>query len=184
ESRQAEEAVRESEARFRLIANTAPVMIWMSDVDKQVTYVNRPWLHFTGWPVDEVPGHRWIELIHPEDVERCRDVYVQAFDARKPFEVEHRLRRHDDEYRWTVSTGVPRYDADGSFAGYAGTAVDITERKAMETELEIAADRLQEYERVVEDVEEMIAVVDRDYRYLIANRKFLAMRNMTKAQVV
>ena len=111
----ARETARESEERFRLIANTAPVMIWMSDVDKQVTYVNQPWLDFTGWPPDVAPGHRWIELIHPDDVERCGDVYVTAFDQRKPFEVEHRLRRHDGEYRWTVTVGVPRYGTDRSF---------------------------------------------------------------------
>jgi PAS domain S-box-containing protein len=138
----AEGAVRESEARFRLIANTAPVMIWMSDVDKQVTYVNQPWLDFTGWPVDEVPGHRWIQLIHPDDVDRCRDAYVQAFDQRKPFEVEHRLRRHDGEYRWTVSTGVPRYDAEGSFTGYVGTAIDVTARKLAEDALSTVSQRL------------------------------------------
>jgi PAS domain S-box-containing protein len=146
----AEDAVRESEQRFRLIANTAPVMIWLSDVDKQVIYVNQPWLNFTGWPVDVVPGHRWIELIHPDDVERCGDAYVKAFDQRQPFQVEHRLRRHDGEYRWTVSTGVPRYDAKGSFTGYVGTAIDITERKLAEEVLSTVSQRLieaQEQER-------------------------------------
>ena len=148
--REAERAMRESEERFRLIANTAPVMIWMSDVDKQVTYVNQRWLDFTGWPVDVVPGHRWIEHIHPNDIERCGDAYVKAFDQRQPFQVEHRLRRHDGEYRWTVSTGVPRYDADGSFTGYVGTAVDVTERKLAEDTLSTLSQRLiqaQELER-------------------------------------
>ena len=131
----ARETARESEERFRLIANTAPVMIWMSDVDKQVTYVNQPWLDFTGWPPNVVPGHRWIQLIHPDDVERCGDVYVNAFDQRKPFQVEHRLRRHDGEYRWTVTVGVPRYGTDRSFSGYVGTAVDVTDRKLVEVAL-------------------------------------------------
>jgi PAS domain S-box-containing protein len=146
----AQDLVRASEERFRLIANTAPVMIWMSDVDKQVTYVNQPWLNFTGWPVDVVPGHRWIELIHADDVERCGEAYVKAFDQRQPFQIEHRLRRHDGEYRWTVSTGVPRYDADGSFTGYVGTAIDTTERKLAEDALSTLNQRLiqaQELER-------------------------------------
>jgi len=151
ERKRAEAAVvRESEARFRLIANTAPVMIWMSDVDKQVTYVNQPWLTFTGWPSDVVPGHRWIELIHSDDVERCGDVYVKAFDRREPFQVDHRLRRHDGEYRWIVTVGVPRYDTDGSFTGYVGTAADITERKLAEELLSTFSQRLieaQEEER-------------------------------------
>ena len=139
-----EDALRESEERFRLIANSAPVMIWMSDVDKQVTYVNQPWLDFTGWPPNVVPGHRWIELIHPDDVERCGDVYVKAFDQRQPFQVEHRLRRHDGEYRWTVTVGVPRYETDGSFAGYVGTAVDTTDRKLAEVALLDSHAALQE----------------------------------------
>jgi PAS domain S-box-containing protein len=131
----ARETARESEERFRLIANTAPVMIWMSDVDKQVSYVNQRWLDFTGWPPNEAPGHRWISLIHPDDVERCGDVYVKAFDQRQPFEVEHRLRRHDGEDRWTVTVGVPRYGADRAFVGYVGTAVDVTDRKLVEAAL-------------------------------------------------
>ena len=140
----ARETARESEERFRLIANTAPVMIWMSDVDKQVTYVNQRWLDFTGWPPNVVPGHQWIELIHPDDVERCGDVYVKAFDQREPFQVEHRLRRHDGEYRWTVSVGVPRYGTDRSFIGYAGTAVDVTDRKLVELALLESHAALQE----------------------------------------
>jgi two-component system CheB/CheR fusion protein len=135
---------RENEERFRLIANTAPVMIWMSDVDKQVTYVNRRWLEFTGWPPDVSPGHRWIQLVHPDDVERCGEVYGQAFDARQPFQVEHRLRRHDGEYRWTVTVGVPRYAPDRSFSGYVGTAVDVTERKRAELALRESHTMLQE----------------------------------------
>jgi PAS domain S-box-containing protein len=140
----AHETARESEGRFRLIANTAPVMIWMSDVDKEVTYVNQRWLDFTGWPPDEVPGRRWIGLIHPDEVERCGNVYVKAFDQRNPFEVEHRLRRHDGEYRWTVTVGVPRYGADHSFAGYVGTAVDVTDRRLAEVALVESHAALQE----------------------------------------
>jgi PAS domain S-box-containing protein len=136
ERRAAALAVRESEERFRLIANTAPVMIWMSDVDKQVTYVNQRWLDFTGWPPEVAPGHRWIELIHPDDVEGCGNAYVKAFDQRAPFQVQHRLRHHDGEYRWTVSTGVPRYGSDHAFMGYVGTAVDVTERKLAEDALQ------------------------------------------------
>ena len=134
-ARAIEATERESEERFRLIANTAPVMIWMSDVDKQISYVNQRWLEFTGWPSNELPGHRWIQLIHPDDVERCGDVYGKAFDARQPFQVEHRQRHHDGAYRWTVTTGVPRYGTDRSFAGFVGTAVDVTDRKLVELAL-------------------------------------------------
>ena len=144
ERAQGERAVGEDQEQFRLIANTAPVMIWMSDVDKQVTYVNQRWLDFTGWPVNVAPGHRWIELIHPDDVDRCGDAYTKAFDQRQPFDVEHRLHRSDGEYRWIVTSGVPRYDKGGSFAGYAGIAVDVTERKLAEETLSTLNQRLIE----------------------------------------
>ena len=131
----AQETARESEERFRLIANSAPVMIWMSDRDKQVTYVNQRWLEFTGWLPEVLPESRLIELIHPDDSERCQHVYGTAFTQCKPFELEHRLRRHDGEYRWTVSVGVPRYGTDRSFVGYVGTVVDVTDRKLVELAL-------------------------------------------------
>jgi PAS domain S-box-containing protein len=140
----AQETARESEERFRLIANSAPVMIWMSDRDKQVTYVNQRLLEFTGWSPEARPESRLIELIHPDDVERCQLVYVTAFNQRQPFELEHRLRRRDGEYRWTASVGVPRYGTDRSFAGYVGTAVDVTDRKLVELALLQSHTMLQE----------------------------------------
>src|SRR6185503_10793238 len=105
----AEEALRESEERFRLIANTAPVMIWMSGTEKQITYLNQTWLDYTGRPLDAVLGQRQAEVLHPDEAERCREVYEQAFAQREPFQMEHRLRRHDGEYRWVMTAGVPRY---------------------------------------------------------------------------
>jgi len=140
----AQETARESEERFRLIANSAPVMIWMSDRDKQVTYVNQRLLEFTGWSPEVRPESRLIELIHPDDVEHCQLVYVTAFNEREPFELEHRLRRRDGEYRWTATVGVPRYGTDRSFAGYVGTAVDVTDRKLVELALLQSHTMLQE----------------------------------------
>jgi PAS domain S-box-containing protein len=140
----AREAARESEERFRLIANTAPVMIWMSDIDKQITYVNQRWFDFTGWSPQVVPGHRWIELLHPDEIERCGEVYTKAFDQRQPFQVDHRLRHRSGDYRWTVTVGVPRFRTDGSFAGHVGTATDITDRKRAEAALLESHAALQE----------------------------------------
>jgi len=125
----AEEALRESEERFRLIAHTAPVMIWMSDAERRVTYLNQTWLDYTGWPLDAALEHRWVDILHADDVERCRDVYEKAFEQRERYQVEYRLRRHDGDYRWMETVGVPRYDVDGSFAGFIGAAVDIADRK-------------------------------------------------------
>ena len=140
----AEEAVRESEERFRRIANTAPVMIWITDINGYVTYLNDTYLDFTGLPLAAALGHGWMKVPHPDDVERCRDMYMKAAEQRGPFQMEQRLRRHDGEYRWVVSTGAPRYNADASFAGYIGTAVDITERKLAEEALSTVSQKLIE----------------------------------------
>ena len=140
----AEEALRESEERFRLIANTAPVMIWVSGADKQITYLNQTWLDYTGRPLEDVLGRQRAQVLHPDDAERSREVYDNAFEQREAFQLEHRIRRHDGEYRWVVTAGVPRYDADGSFIGYIGTAVDITERKLAEEALSTVSQKLIE----------------------------------------
>jgi PAS domain S-box-containing protein len=140
----AEEALRESEERFRLIANTAPVMIWMTGANKQITYLNQTWLDFTGLPLHMTLGHRYIDVLHPDEAERCRNVYGNAFEQREPFQMEHQLRRHDGEYRRVVTTGVPRYNVDGPLVGYIGTAVDITERKLAEEALSTVSRKLIE----------------------------------------
>jgi PAS domain S-box-containing protein len=129
ESKRVEEALRESEERFRLVANSAPVMIWMSGTDKLCTYVNEPWLDFTGRSHEEELGNGWAEGVHPEDSEECLKIYAKAFDSRKPFEMRYRHRRHDGEYRWILDKGVPRFNPDGSFAGYIGSCIDVTERR-------------------------------------------------------
>jgi len=135
ERRLAEEALRESEGRFRVVANTAPVMIWMSDTDKLCTYANQPWLEYTGRPLEAQLGNGWAESLHPEDFSRSMDTYTQAFDRREHFQMEYRLRRHDGEYRWFSDIGVPRFNPDHSFAGYIGSCTDITERKLAEESL-------------------------------------------------
>ena len=131
----AEEALRESEERFRLIANTAPVMIWMSSTDNEITYLNQTWLDYAGGPPDAAVEELRATVLHPDEAERCREVYETAFEQRAPFQLEHRLRRHNGEYRWVVTAGVPRYNANGSFVGYIGTSLDITERKLAEAAL-------------------------------------------------
>ena len=132
---QAAQVVRESEERFRLVANTAPVMIWMAGTDRLCTYVNQPWLEFTGRPLEAELGNGWVESVHPEDSNRCMHTYTQAFDRRESFQMEYRLRRHDGQYRWLSDIGVPRFSPDHSFAGYIGTCSDVTERKLAEESL-------------------------------------------------
>ena len=132
ESRRAEQAVRESEERFRLVANTAPVIIWMSGPDKLCTYCNQRWLDFTGRSVEAELGNGWTEGVHPEDLKIFVDTYSSAFNRRESYEMQYRVRRHDGEYRWISDFGVPRFNPDGSFAGYIGSCIDITEGKMVE----------------------------------------------------
>jgi PAS domain S-box-containing protein len=148
--RLAEEALRESEARFRLVASTAPMLIWMSGPDRLCTYFNNSWLTFTGRSMELELGNGWAEGVHPEDLQKCLDTYVRAFDAREQFQMEYRLRRHDGEYRWLLDIGVPRFNQDGSFAGYIGSCVDVSDRKLAEEALSGVNRRLieaQERER-------------------------------------
>jgi len=130
-----EEVANESETRFRLVADTAPVLIWMSGVDKLCTYFNKPWLDFTGRSLEQEFGNGWAEGVHPDDLQRSLNTYTQSFERREKFRMEYRLRRHDREYRWILDIGVPRFNQDRSFAGYIGIAVDVTERKTAEDEL-------------------------------------------------
>ena len=117
------------------MANTAPVMIWMSGPDKLCDYFNQPWLDFTGRSLEQERGNGWAEGVHPEDLSGCLKTYTEAFDGREIFQMLYRLRRHDGEYRWVFDTGVPRFNADGSFAGYIGSCMDDTDRKLAEESL-------------------------------------------------
>jgi PAS domain S-box-containing protein len=132
QARRAESLFRESDARFRMVANSAPVMIWMSRPDMLCDFFNDTWLAFTGRPLEAELGNGWAEGVHPQDIAHCLDVYRTAFDARQPFEMEYRLRRRDGKYRWILDLGIPRYAVNGDFVGYIGSAVDITDRKRAE----------------------------------------------------
>lgn len=142
-------ALSESEAWFRLMANSAPVMVWESDDEGLFTFVNKPWLDFTGQTATQAMGNGWAESVHPEDYQRCFDTYMSAFQARQSFTMEYRLRRFDGEYRWIFDNGVPLYSAESVFAGYIGSCVDITERKQAEDALRESETR---FLAVIEDM--------------------------------
>jgi PAS domain S-box-containing protein len=133
----------------------------MSGADKLCTYFNKPWLDFTGRSLSAELGNGWVDGIHLEDQQRCLDTYARAFDGHKDFRMEYRLRRNDGEYRWVLDIGVPRFNPDGSFAGYIGSCMDVTERKLAEEALSSVSSRLieaqeQERTRIARDLHDDI----------------------------
>jgi two-component system, sensor histidine kinase PdtaS len=121
--------VQGGEHQFRMLADNAPVMIWRADVTKACDFLNKPWLDFSGRTMEQELGFGWAEAVHPEDYDRCMGIYTTAFDAREAFTMPYRLRRHDGEYRWLLDNGRPYHDDSGSFAGYFGSCIDITDMK-------------------------------------------------------
>ncbi|HEU4561532.1 MAG TPA: PAS domain S-box protein, partial [Longimicrobium sp.] len=155
--RGAEAALRESEQRFRQLADTAPVMVWMADPENLGTYFNRPWLDFTGRALHQELGAGWIETIHPDDLHRAVAYCSAHVSRREPFRMEFRMRRGDGEYRWVLDHGTPRFGDDGEFLGYVGSCVDITDRKRAEEALRASEQR---YRSLVEATTQMVWTTD------------------------
>ncbi len=134
ERKQIEAALRESESRFRSMANSAPVLLWMAGTDGVCNFFNQSWLNFTGRTHEQECANGWTENVHPDDLSECLKTYQSAFAARQEFQMEYRLRRADGVYRWILDNGKPRFTPEGTFAGYIGCCIDITERKQAEAE--------------------------------------------------
>jgi PAS domain S-box-containing protein len=130
--KRAEAALRESEERFRALSDTAPMMVWASNAQGQPDFINQRWIAFFGRQLHEVSPDGWYDFLHPDDRQIWATVFLHAFENREPFEIDARSRRADGEYRWVTTHGVPRVDAVGAFAGYIGTAIDITDRRRAE----------------------------------------------------
>jgi PAS domain S-box-containing protein len=146
--KQSDEALHESEERFHLMADTTPMLMWMSGTDKLCTYFNKAWLDFSGRSKESELGNGWAERVHPEDLEKRLELYRRSFDRREEFRTEYRLRRHDAEYRWVLDVGVPRFNPDHSFAGYIGSCIDVTDRKRVESERAVLREELAHLNRV------------------------------------
>jgi PAS domain S-box-containing protein len=166
--RRAEAILKESEQRFRILADSAPVMIWMSGTDKLCTYFNKGWLDFTGRTMEQEMGNGWAEGVHKDDYERCLNTYTTSFDAREEFEIEYRLRRFDGAYYWIIDKAIPLYTSNGEFAGYIGSCLDITDRKRSEGEREYLLARekaaREEAEAINRTRDEFLATISHELR--------------------
>lgn len=176
-----EEALHESEERFRLMADTAPVMIWMSDITGSCTYFNKGWLDFTQRTIEQEYGNGWLESVHPDDTERCFTVYTTHFDKREPFRMEYRLRRFDGRYRWILDHGVPRFTPSGISAGYIGSCIDITELKEAEEKLRQSEER---YRLVVENTSDLILLCDAQGTKVYVSPSFKSVLGYTTDEVL
>lgn len=145
-----EQSLRESEERLHITVDSAPAMIWETGTDMKCTYVNQRWLDFTGRTAEKELGTGWTDGIHAEDYDSTLHIYESKCKERQPFELEYRMRRQSGEYRWILDTGVPRYAADGTFLGYLGTCLDITERKESEVALQTAHEELHQLKNQLE----------------------------------
>ncbi|MCX7066142.1 MAG: CHASE domain-containing protein [Methylococcales bacterium] len=164
--------LQESESRFRVLADNAPVLIWIIEPDKLCSHVNKVWLNFTGRTLEQELGNGWAEGVHADDLQRCMAVFISSFDAHLPFTTEYRLRRYDGEYRWLLDNGVPRFADDGSFLGYIGSCIDITDNKEAQIIIEKTSSLLQ---ATLESSNEAILVVDFNNMWVLHNQNFIEM---------
>lgn len=171
--REMEVRKKESEKRFRTVADSAPVMIWMSDEHKKSTYMNKVWLDFTGRSLEEELGEGWKANVHPDDLKLTNEIYEAAFAEQKPFNVEYRLRRKDGTYGWVFARAIPHFTQDGVFLGYVGSCIDISERKQIE-------DQRQGY---IEEIENMNRImVERELKMIELKKEISELREKVKTK--
>ena len=166
--RRAERSLRESEERFRVMADTAPVMVWRAGPDQRCDFFNQPWLEFRGRRLQDEIGDGWTEGVHPDDLHRCLTTYTAAWPGRESFRMEYRLQRADGEYRWVLDTGVPRLASDGTLLGYIGSCFDITERRQAEEALRANEAALRQSHAEIEDLAGRLITAQEEERARIA----------------
>lgn len=144
EQRRLQHELEGSEAHFRLLGDSAPIMLWISGRDAKCTSFNQRWLEFTGRTMEMEIGDGWVEGVHPEDLQPCMNTYLTSFVKRQNFRMEYRLRRADGQYRWILDTGLPRYMPDGDFAGFIGSCIDVTDFREANEALRVMQGQLEE----------------------------------------
>jgi PAS domain S-box-containing protein len=169
QQKRAEESIRASELRFRLMADSAPVLIWIADTTQACIWFNKAWLEFSNRTMEEELGFGWVQDIHPEDLDRFLQTYADHFQAHTSFKIEHRFRRHDGEWRWMIANAVPLYEGtSATFSGYIGSCVDITEFRQAATEREqlLTSERAarSEAERLGRMKDEFLATLSHELR--------------------
>jgi PAS domain S-box-containing protein len=174
--RRAEEALREMQQRFRNMADSSPVMIWVTEPDGYCTYLNARWYEFTGQTPEQALGFGWLKAVHTDDAPKAESLFRNATKEGKPFYVEYRLRRHDGVYRWAIDAAAPRFDERGSFLGFVGSVLDITERREIEDALRGTQAQLSQKEQQLRAVTDatpaLISFVDAEGRYGYVNYQY------------
>ena len=183
-----------SGAEYRALCEQSPVMIWRSGLDARCDYFNETWLSFTGRTMEEEIGEGWLANVHPEDEERCIELYLDRFRRRESFEMEYRLRRHDGVYRWIFDRGLPLFGPDGGFKGFVGSCVDIDDRRRAQSEREQhhqetlalyheLREREAKIRRLIDSNIVGIVFADRESRVTEANDAYLELLGYTREDV-
>ncbi|MEJ2618046.1 MAG: PAS domain-containing protein, partial [Ignavibacteriaceae bacterium] len=166
---------------FTNLADSAPFMIWMADVNGSIFYFNKPRLDFTGKTLEQEKGDGWTKSIHPDDLDYCYSTYKENFDARKEYIMEYRLRRHDNEYHWILEKGVPFFAEKGNFSGFMGSCFDVDSlRKAEETFRE----NEELHKNLVEGLTEGVIISDLYDRVIFANKRLCEMTGYSQEEIV
>ncbi len=188
ERKEAEEKLKKSMNFYLSLFENFPAMIWRSGIDGKCNYFNKNWLNFTGRTLEQELGDGWAEGVHPDDLEKCLNIYLDSFRRRESFEMQYRLKRYDGEFGWINDIGRPYYDLEGIFAGYIGSCYDITDRKKMEESLikrEMQYKSLYEqFNALLDAMPDRITLISPEWKVLWANEFSLRYLNKEKEDVI